>query len=90
MESNIYSVFFSNAGKFQLKTDFRSLAEADIFLNSRLFEHLYTFNFMLLNGVTLLRGIPKEINRKFFLDSMNSAIDIPVEEHIAIDHDLFR
>jgi hypothetical protein len=84
MTTAAYSVFYGAGPKsfFQSKTDFHDLETAEKFIQSRLFvDDGYTFNFMLKNGQTLVKGKPRENSAKFFTESMKFAVDIPYKTY---------
>lgn len=86
MIQETYNVFYGNGGFFQLRTSFTSLEEANNFIQSDLFKiHGYTFDFILLDDTTLISGSPKDQTPKYFKDSMEFAIFIPVEEYLNSD-----
>jgi len=88
MENETYSVFYGNGGFFQLRTEFTSLEEANNFIQSDLFKiHGYKFDFILLDGTTLISGLLKDQTSKYIKDSMDFAIFIPVEEYLNPDSD---
>lgn len=82
MPKDIFSVFYQSPdGFFVCRTDFLSLEIAEKFIISKIFIFDgAVFHFILKNGNTLVKGVPKETTAKFYADSMRYAIEIPAAE----------
>lgn len=83
--NNMYSVFYNeiNSGFFQLKTDYPTIEEAEMFIQSNHFKlNQLNFLFMLKDGKELIKGKPLENSQEHFNQAMKFAIDIPKEEYM--------
>jgi len=80
MEKLPYSVFYQSPdGFFVCKTDFKDLDETEGFIASEIFTRDGAkFHFILEDGKNLIKGEPMERTEKFYKDSMNFAVYIPL------------
>lgn len=80
----MYTVFYyeGQKGFFQLKTNYPTHAEAEMFIQSNYFQcgHL-KFLFLLKNGKTLVKGTPIENSQHHFDNAMRFALDIPRSQY---------
>jgi len=78
---NLSLFYQSPDGFFVCRTDFSSLEIAEKFIISRAFIFDgAVFHFILKNGNTLVKGVPKENTGKFYAESICYAIEIPAAE----------
>lgn len=82
MPNDNFSVFYQSPdGFFVCRTDFSSMEIAELFILSKIFIFDgAVFHFILKNGDTLVKGVPKEQSAKFYKESIRYAIEIPASE----------
>lgn len=81
----MYSVFYNETqnGFFQLKTDFKDIEEAEMFIQSDAFrENKLKFQFLLKEGNQLIKGRPLKNDEEHFRQAMKFAVDIPKSKYL--------
>ena len=76
----MYTVYYHEGQKgfFQLKTDYPTQAEAEMFIQSNYFRcGQLKFLFLLKDGKTLVKGTSIENSQQRFDNAMRFALDIP-------------
>lgn len=80
----MYNVFYHETenGFFQLKTDYSSIEEAEMFIQSDYFRsNKFKFLFLLKDGEELVKGTPLKNTKEHFRQAMMFALDIPKTQY---------